>query len=160
MRAHESVADDGGSMHEVTGEIARVLEVLGAQLIHSVEESTREWADVGAAFDRLAAANSSLGRLALGAELPEAVLRHSQEIGNSLHTAVVALQHHDRLAQRLGHIQAGIEQLCALLSDATTRSSGDWLAQLAAIERIQRDEQSRLAAAQSAPRGGVELFSA
>jgi hypothetical protein len=145
-------------MQEVTAELARVLEVLGSELLHSVQESTREWADVGAAFDRLAAANSTLGTLAESLPKSSGIQAQSAEIGASIGAAVMALQHHDRLAQRLGHVRSGIDHLRDLLSDGVERSSGEWVVRLEAVERLQREEQARLIAVESVPRGSVELF--
>ena len=147
-----------GTMQEVSGELARVLDGLGSQLLHSVEESTREWADVGAAFDRLAAANATLEALAEAMPLSVAIQAQSDEIHASLAAAVVALQHHDRLAQRLGHIRSGIEHLRDLFRDGVQRSSSEWCVRLAAIAQLQRQEQARLIAADAAPVGSVELF--
>jgi hypothetical protein len=141
-----------------TRELARVLEMLGSQLSHSVEESAQEWSDVGAAFDRLSAANSRLGSLSEASPACPAIHGETEEIRESLGAAVVALQHHDRLAQRLGHIRAGIDDLRHLLTSGVERSSSEWLMRLRSIERMQHEEHARLVAVDSEPRGSVELF--
>jgi hypothetical protein len=141
-----------------TVELARVLEMLGSQLSHSVEESAQEWSDVGAAFDRLSAANSRLGLHSEAAPVWTAIHGETEEIRESLRAAVVALQHHDRLAQRLGHIRSGIDHLRHLLTSGVERSGPEWLMRLQSIERMQQDEHARLVAGDSEPRGSVELF--
>jgi hypothetical protein len=141
-----------------TRELARVLEILGSQLLHSVQESTEEWADVGTAFDRLSSANTRLGSLSDASPSSTAIHGATEEIRASLGAAVIALQHHDRLAQRLGHIRSGIDDLRHLLTSGVERSSSEWLMRLQAIERMQRDEHARLVAVDSVPRGSVELF--
>jgi hypothetical protein len=151
-------ASRGGTMQDVAGDLARVLDALGSQLVHSVEESTREWADVGAAFDRLATVNATLEALSEAMPLAVAIEAQSEEIRSALSSAVVALQHHDRLSQRLGHIRSGIVHLRDLLRDGVERSSSEWRLRLAAVEHLQREEQNRLVAAESAPVGSVELF--
>jgi DNA anti-recombination protein RmuC len=145
-------------MREVMAELERVLEVLGSQLLHSMQESAREWADVGAALDRLASANAQLQSLAEQQPPSTPIRTQSDAISASLAAAVVALQHHDRLAQRLGHIQSGIDDLRELLTDGVERSSTEWLVRLGAVEKLQRDEQDRLIAIESVSRGSVELF--
>ncbi|MGD0490521.1 MAG: hypothetical protein ABSC32_03140 [Steroidobacteraceae bacterium] len=141
---------------DATHELARVLEALGSQLSDSVQESAREWAEVGAAFDRLSAANTRLG--ALREASPTAIHGETEEIRASLGAAVVALQHHDRLAQRLGHIRSGIDDLRDLLTSGVERSSSEWRMRLQAVERMQHDAHARLVAVDSVPRGSVELF--
>ena len=73
------------------------------------------------------------------------ILRDScLQIGESLQTAVVALQYHDRLSQRLGLVRVGLNRLQTLLHDASPRSYDDWLASLREVEHINRMEQQRL----------------
>ncbi len=141
-----------------TRELARVLEMLGSQLEHSVRDSAQEWADVGAAFDRLSAANARLESLSQASPSSRAIHGETEQIRASLGEAVIALQHHDRLAQRLGHIRAGIDDLRHLLNSGVERSSPEWLMRLQSIERMQHDEHARLVAVDSEPRGSVELF--
>jgi hypothetical protein len=139
-------------------ELVRVLEMLGSQLSHSVEESAQEWSEVGAAFDRLSAANSRLVSLSESSPTWAAMHDETEQIRESLGAAVIALQHHDRLAQRLGHIRSGIDDLRQLLTSGVERSSAEWLMRLQSIERIQHEEHARLVAVDSEPRGSVELF--
>jgi hypothetical protein len=139
-------------------ELVRVLEMLGSQLSHSVEESAQEWSEVGAAFDRLSAANSRLDSLSEASPTWAAIHGETEQIRESLAAAVVALQHHDRLAQRLGHIRSGIDDLRQLLTSGVERFSAEWLMRLQSIERIQHEEHARLVAVDSEPRGSVELF--
>jgi hypothetical protein len=146
------------SLREVIEEFARLLEVLGLQLGHSVQEAEREWGDLGSAFTRLAVANERARKLALSSPLHSALAEQSAEIGASLEAAVVTLQCHDRLAQRVGHICAGLDSLHTLLRDGVERPNQEWLRLLREVERNQHAEQARLAAADMAPRGSVELF--
>jgi hypothetical protein len=146
------------SLREVIEEFARLLEVLGSQLGHSVREAEREWGDLGSAFHRLAIANERLKKMEGSPLIHAAVGEQSAEIGASLEEAVVTLQCHDRLAQRVGHICAGLERLHTLLRDGIERPNQEWLRLLREVERTQHAEQARLAAADIAPRGSVELF--
>jgi len=146
------------SLREVIEEFARLLEVLGGQLGHSVQEAEREWGDLGLAFHRLAVANERLGKLGSSSPILAAVGEQSAEIGASLEAAVVTLQCHDRLAQRVGHICAGLDRLHTLLRDGVERPNQEWLRLLREVERTQHAEQARLAAVDIAPRGSVELF--
>ncbi|MGD0503198.1 MAG: hypothetical protein ABSD02_10685 [Steroidobacteraceae bacterium] len=145
------------SLREVIEEFARLLEVLGLQLGQSVKEAEREWGDMGSAFHRLAVANDRVRKLA-SSPMHSALAEQSAEIGASLETAVVTLQCHDRLAQRVGHICAGLDSLHTLLRDGVERPNQEWLRLLREVERRQHAEQARLAAADIAPRGSVELF--
>jgi hypothetical protein len=146
------------SLREVIEEFARLLEVLGLQLGHSVREAEEEWGDLGSAFHRLAVANERVRKLACSSPIHSAIAEQSAEIGASLEAAVVTLQCHDRLAQRVGHICAGLDSLHTLLRDGVERPNQEWLRLLREVERRQHAEQARLAAADIAPRGSVELF--
>ena len=145
------------SAHGTRG-LVRVLEMLGSQLSHSVEESAQEWSVLGTAFARLSAANSRLAALSEASPTWSAIHCETGQIRESLGAAVVALQHHDRLAQRLGHIRSGIDDLRRLLISGVERSSAEWLMRLQSIERIQLEQHARLLAVDSEPRGSVELF--
>ena len=87
-----------------------------------------------------------------------AVGEQSAEIGASLEAAVVNLQCHDRLAQRVGHICAGLDSLHTAAADGVERPNQEWLRLLREVERRQHAEQARLAAVDIAPRGSVELL--
>lgn len=65
-------------------------------------------------------------------------------MGESLHTAVVGLQYHDRLAQRLELVRAALDRLQNLLRTRSPRSYGQWMQSLRDLEQINRIEQRRL----------------
>jgi hypothetical protein len=151
---------------EVIAEFGRHLDMLAEQLSASVAEADRECATVGDSFHQLSAARAEIEKVACP-EPGRGVLRHScRQIGESLHNAVVALQYHDRLAQRLGLVRAGLERLQTLLQEPAPRSYQVWLASLRELEHTNRIEQQRLGpvqdpsdpAAAALPQSSVELF--
>jgi uncharacterized membrane protein YccC len=140
---------------EVIEEFARLLSVLSEQLADSLHESGRDCVAVG---QRLAAASEQIDAIAARHPAIAGLREHCAEIGASLAAAVGALQYHDRLAQRAGHIRSGLEHLQALLRDRSERSYEDWLVLLRGVEQAQRAEQTRLMAAELERRGTVEIF--
>jgi hypothetical protein len=144
----------------VIDEFGRLLQVFGGQLAESLQEADREYAHVGQAFHELAAAKVRIGAVECPQPQKAVLARQCSRIDESLQGAVVALQCHDRLAQRLGHIRAGLDHLQALLRDGVDRSGIEWLALLQNVERAHHGEQQRLAgaAAQDAAQSTVELF--
>lgn len=144
-------------LKDVIMEFGRILDVLKAQLEHSVSEAGRECAALGAAFHRLAGTNDRIERLARAEERDE-LLDCCTEIRDSLSAAVVGMQYQDRLAQRLGHVRSGLDRLQLSLRDDPRRSYQEWLRLLREVERAQASEQARLVAADVEPRGSAELF--
>jgi hypothetical protein len=134
-------------------EFAELLDVLGSEMSTCVQEADRDIVDLSRAFQELAAAN---GRTRAITDDPR-VHDNCALIGTSLRDAVVALQCHDRLAQRIGHIRTGLEHLRGLLRDGTDRSCDEWLSLLRGVEDSHRAEQARYLGADM-PHGGAELF--
>lgn len=125
-------------------ELGRHLGMLADQLAASMREADRECVSVGESFHELAAARSSLDEIA-GVEPARGELRGiCRQMGESLHAAVVALQYHDRLAQRLGLIGAGLDRLQALLHSGADRDHEEWMKALHEVERVNRAERQRL----------------
>jgi hypothetical protein len=157
MRGTEIASAQAG-LREVIEEFARLLSVLSEQLADSLHESGRDCIAVGQSFHRLAAASEQIDAIAAQQSAIAGLRGHCAEIGTSLAAAVVALQYHDRLAQRVGHIRTGLEHLQALLRDRSERSYEDWLLLLRRVEQAQKAEQARLMAAELERRGTAELF--
>ena len=164
-----SLPPKGEGLRAVIDEFGRLLHVFSGQVAASLLEADREYAAVGAAFHQLAAAKIQIGAVDCAEPHKSLLGRECGRIGESLHAAVVALQYHDRLAQRLGHIRAGLDHLQTLLCDGTERSNAEWLKLLQNVERAHHVEQQRLldsgnaaystdAAAESASKGTAELF--
>jgi hypothetical protein len=142
----------------VIEEFGRLLGVFGAQLTDSLNEANREFEAIGTAFQDLAAANERIDAIVVREPEMTLIRMNCERIGAALSTAVIGLQCHDRLAQRLGHIRGGLDHLHGLLGDGHERSYGQWLELLRDVERAQRTEQSRLAAATAGSTPNVELF--
>lgn len=140
----------------VIEEFGRLLEIFSAQLAESLQEADRECSAVGESFHDLAAAKGRIETV----ECPEpqrAILRgECDRIGRSIGSAVVALQYHDRLTQRIGHIRVGLNHLQKLLRLQPERSDDEWLLLLQNVERTYHLEWHRLARA-TQPGGLDEL---
>jgi hypothetical protein len=137
-------APENGELRVVIGEFGRHLDILAEQLGASLSEADRECVSVGESFHDLADAKNKIADV-LCDEPVRTVLKHScDQIGTSLHAAVVALQYHDRLAQRLALIRTGLNRLQDLLHDPTVRPYNDWLESLRHVEQLNRIEQRRL----------------
>jgi hypothetical protein len=137
-------APENGELRVVIGEFGRHLDMLADQLGASLSEADRECVSVGESFHDLAAAKNKIADVNCD-EPVRTVLKHScEQIGNSLHAAVVALQYHDRLSQRLALIRTGLNRLQELLHDPTVRPYNDWLESLRHVEHLNRVEQRRL----------------
>jgi acyl carrier protein phosphodiesterase len=147
-------------MRAVIEEFGRHLDMLAEQLAASLLEADRECESVGESFHDMAAAKNTLG--GVNCQEPEqSILRDScRQIGESLHAAVIALQYHDRLSQRLGLIRTGLVRLQTLLRERSARSAEDWLNSLRDVEQINRVEQRRLGpdTARAVSNDSVELF--
>ena len=143
----QTAADDepkSTQLREVIVEFGRHLDILAEQLGASVMEADRDCVSVGDSFHEMASARATLESIECG-EPVRSILRDScLQIGESLQTAVVALQYHDRLSQRLGLVRVGLTRLQTLLHDSSPRSYDDWLASLRDVEQINRLEQQRL----------------
>ncbi len=142
----------------VIEEVGRLLELFEAQLSDSLHQASHEFGFVGTAFQEIAAANERLISIALREPETTLLRMNCERIGRSLADAVVGLQCHDRLAQRLGHIRDGLGHLQSLLSDGNERSDAQWLQLLRGVDLAHQTEQSRLAAADSAANANIELF--
>jgi hypothetical protein len=137
-------APENTELRVVIGEFGRHLDMLAEQLGASLREADRECVSVGESFHDLADAKNKIADVNCN-EPVRTVLKHScEQIGNSLYAAVVALQYHDRLAQRLALIRAGLNRLQELLHDPTVRPYNDWLESLRHVEHLNRVEQRRL----------------
>lgn len=137
-------APENGELRVVIGEFGRHLDMLAEQLGASLSEADRDCMSVGESFHDLAEAKNKIADVDCD-EPVRTVLQHTcEQIGNSLHAAVVALQYHDRLAQRLALIRTGLNRLQELLHDPTVRPYNDWLESLRHVEQLNRIEQSRL----------------
>jgi hypothetical protein len=150
--------NSSATLREVIEEFAQLLSLLSEQLADSLHESGRDCMAVGQSFHRLAVASEQIDVLAEQHPQAGSMRAHCAEIGVSLGAAVVALQYHDRLAQRVGHIRKGLEHLQTLLRDRRERSYEDWLSLLRDVELAQRAEQTRLVPAGLGERGSAELF--
>src|ERR1700733_5685617 len=137
-------APENGELGVVIGEFGRHLDMLAEQLGASLSDADRDCVSVGESFHDLADAKSKIADIHCD-EPARTVLKHScEQIGNSLHAAVVALQYHDRLSQRLALIRTGLNRLQELLHDPTVRPYNDWLESRRQVEQLNRIEQSRL----------------
>jgi hypothetical protein len=129
---------------EVIEEFGRHLDILGEQLAASLAEADQNCVSVGRSFHELSEAKTSLESLPC-AEPARSVLQATcVQIGSSLHDAVVALQYHDRLAQRLELVRSALNRLQTLLKARAPRSDVEWLQSLRDLEQINRVEQRRL----------------
>jgi hypothetical protein len=142
----------------VIEEVGRLLGVFEAQLSDSLHQASQEFGSVGAAFQEIAAANGRITSVTLREPDMTSVRMNCECIGRSLSHAVVGLQSHDRLAQRLGHIRDGLDHLQNLLGDGNERSPAQWLHLLRGVDLAHQTEQSRLAAAESTANANIELF--
>ena len=137
-------APENGELRVVIGEFGRHLDMLAEQLGASLSEADRDCVSVGESFHDLADAKNKIADVPCD-EPARTLLRHScEQIGNSLHAAVVALQYHDRLSQRLALIRTGLNRLQDLLHDRSGRTYNDWLESLRHVENLNRIEQRRL----------------
>jgi hypothetical protein len=132
------------NLRVVIVEFGRHIDILAEQLGASIVEADRDCVSVGGSFRELAAAKSAIERIHC-AEPERSVLQGAcGQMGASLHTAVMALQYHDRLAQRLALVRAGLDRLLTLLRDDSGRSYDGWLESLRDVERVNRSERLRL----------------
>jgi hypothetical protein len=150
-------------------EFGRHLDMLAEQLGGALMEADRDCCSVGESFHDLVAARSTIEGISC-AEPERSVLRNScKRIGDSLEAAVVALQYHDRFAQRLALVRTALNRLRKLLHDRSVGSYTEWLQALRDEEQINRAEQQRLgpptshdqavgAQLHAASIGSVELF--
>jgi len=153
----------------VIAEFGRLLEIFSAQLVESLREADRECTAVGQSFHDLAAAKSRIEQVACPPAAQAALIRECAAIDGCLGAAVTALQYHDRLTQRIGHIRIGLNHLQTLLCEPTERGDEEWLALLQNVDRTYHLEWHRLARpvptaekesgnTAAADRDNVELF--
>jgi hypothetical protein len=137
----------GGSsdVRSVIDEFGRLLEIFSAQLAESLREADRECTAVGESFHDLAEAKTRIEQVDCPSPVRTVLDRECSSIAGALGAAVVALQYHDRLTQRIGHIRVGLNHLQKLLSDTTPRSDDEWLALLQNVDRSYHLEWHRLA---------------
>jgi hypothetical protein len=140
----ESTDSQGTVLQEVIAEFGRHLDMLAEQLGASLMEADRECVSVGESFHELSAAKGTIEGMVCDEPARTALRSSCKQIGDSLHTAVVALQYHDRLAQRLALVRAGLIRLQNLLQDDSARSYEEWLQALREVEQTNRTEQKRL----------------
>jgi hypothetical protein len=155
-------------VRSVIAEFGRLLEIFSDQLAESLREADRECTAVGQSFHDLAAAKSRIEQVACPPAARAALERECAAIDGSLGAAVTALQYHDRLTQRIGHIRVGLNHLQMLLREPTERGDEEWLALLQNVDRTYHLEWHRLARAvpaaaaagdaAAADRDSVELF--
>jgi hypothetical protein len=158
---------DGADIRTVIEEFGRLLSIFSAQLAESLQEADRECMAVGVSFNDLAAASARIEAVACPEPQQSLLRAECARIGESVGAAVVALQYHDRLAQRVGHIQAGLNHLQSILMHESQHSYEDWLRLLQNVERSYRLDWHRLAraapenhgaAADAVGNSSVELF--
>jgi len=150
-------------LREVIVEFGRHLDMLAEQLGASLTEADRECVSVGKSFHELSAARATIEAVGCPEPYQTVVRRSCRQIGDSLHDAVVALQYHDRLAQRLTLVRAGLLRLQSLLQEQGPRSYDAWLGSLREVEQTNRHEQKRLGPVLDEPRDAepqdsIELF--
>jgi hypothetical protein len=143
-------------LKEVILEFGRHFDILAEQLGASLLEANRDCVSVGESFHELARAKCTIDGISC-VEPERTVLRNScRQIGDSIHSAVVALQYHDRLAQRLGLVRAGLVRLQTILHDRSARSYDEWLQSLRDVEQVNRVEQQRLGPEAAGQIGGSQ----
>jgi hypothetical protein len=131
-------------LREVILEFGRHLDMLAEQLGASLSEADRDAKSVGDSFHDLSAAKAAIEAVVCPEPGRQVLQDSCGKIGRSLHTAVVALQYHDRLAQRLGLVRGGLDRLQALLHEPAPRSYDTWLQSLRDVEQMNRTDQKRL----------------
>jgi len=141
-------SNSGGSteLRDVVEEFGRLLAIFEAQLGAAVVEADRECMAVGEAFHGLASARDDMAAGVRDSDCADVVLAGCERIGLNLTAAVIALQYHDRLAQRVEHIRMGLQRLQTHLRDDETRSHEEWMRTLKQVEHRYYLEQKRLEA--------------
>ena len=138
-------------LRDVVEEFGRLLAIFEAQLGAAVVEADRECMAVGEAFHGLASARDDIVTAMRGRSDAGEVMGGCERIGLNLTAAVIALQYHDRLAQRVEHIRTGLQRLQGHLRDEATRSHEEWMQTLKQVEHRYYLEQKRLEAVAHAP---------
>ncbi|MGA2778455.1 MAG: hypothetical protein ABSF94_12940 [Steroidobacteraceae bacterium] len=149
--ASQETARKEATMRGVIDEFGRLLEIFSAQLAESLHEADRDCTTVGDSFHDLAHARSNIERVACPEPQASVLQRECAQIDASIGAAVVALQYHDRLTQRIGHIRVGLNHLQKLLRHQAQRTSEEWLELLQNVDRTYHLEWHRLA--HTAPTG-------
>jgi hypothetical protein len=148
----------GGSsdVRSVIAEFGRLLEIFSAQLAESLREADRECTAVGESFHDLASAKTRIEQIECPPAARAALDRECAGIAGSLGAAVTALQYHDRLTQRIGHIRVGLNHLQKLLIETIPRSDEEWLELLQNVDRTYHLEWHRLARPVPAPQDAAQ----
>lgn len=151
--ASQAVAHKEATMRGVIDEFGRLLEIFSAQLAESLQEADRDCTAVGDSFHHLAEARGNIERVPCPEPQASILRRQCVQIEDSIGAAVVALQYHDRLTQRIGHIRVGLNHLQKLLRHQAQRTSEEWLELLQNVDRTYHLEWHRLAHSASAHQG-------
>ena len=138
-------------LRAVVEEFGRLLAIFEGQLGAAVSEADRECMAVGEAFHGLSSAREEIAGSVGQANSEQRILAACDRIGSSLTAAVMALQYHDRLSQRVEHIRMGLHRLQTHLRDDAGQSHEDWMAMLKKVEHRYYLEQKRLEAAAQGP---------
>src|ERR1700690_367982 len=164
--ASQAVAHREAPMRGVIDEFARLLEIFSRQPAESLQEADRDCTAVGDSFHDLAEARGQIERVPCPEPHASVLQRQCAQIEDSIGAAVVALQYHDRLTQRIGHIRVGLNHLQQLLRHQAQRTSEEWLELLQNVDRTYHLECPRLAhwaqagagASSAHDNASVELF--
>ncbi len=147
-------------MRAVIDEFGRLLEIFSVQLAESLHEADRDCTAVGDSFHDLAQARSNVARVSCPEPQASVLRRQCARIDESIGAAVVALQYHDRLTQRIGHIRVGLNHLQQLLRHQSQRTSEEWLELLQNVDRSYHLEWHRLARTPPSPGRGADASTA
>lgn len=158
--ASQAVAHKEATMRGVIDEFGRLLEIFSAQLAESLQEADRDCNVVGDSFHNLAEARFNIARIACPEPQASILRTQGAQIDDSIAAAVVALQYHDRLTQRIGHIRVGLNHLQQLLRHQAQRTSEEWLELLQNVDRTYHLEWHRLEHTAPAQAGGADAASA
>jgi hypothetical protein len=163
-----AAAEQNPDLRAVVEEFGRLLAIFEAQLGAAVSEADRECMAVGEAFHGLSSAKDDITGSLGAQDSQQRILAACERIGSSLTAAVMALQYHDRLSQRVEHIRMGLHRLQTHLRDDAGQTHEDWMGMLKRVEHRYYLEQKRLEAvaragasqdgAASADPDNVELF--
>ncbi len=153
--ASQEVARKEATMRGVIDEFGRLLEIFSAQLAESLHEADRDCTAVGDSFHDLAEARGNIERVPCPEPQASTLRGQCAHIDDSIRAAVVALQYHDRLAQRVGHIRVGLNHLQKLLAHQDQRTSEEWLELLQNVDRTYHLEWHRLAHTPPAQQGAA-----
>lgn len=146
-------AQIGSAMHDADAAVDTLL-----QAFNAVSETSRS---MRAATDKL--------RDTLAPQEVDDLSRQFDAIRSQMNSAVIALQFHDKLTQRLDHVRHSLLRLAAFGCDRTQRSQrAQWDQLLATLRQLYRTEEERQifrrliedgdSAATVEPQNDIELF--